>query len=86
MDGGINGNWEYDFYQGFKIRKITWDLGGEYICSGEFQTPSSLSNISGVIINNKISRDHSFTVDVKGFSFSFIHEKNCNYELMNYAH
>jgi len=63
--GDKSGNWEYDFYQGFQIKNVTWDLGGEYICLGEFQTPTSLSD--GVIINNKISRNHSFTIDVKGF-------------------
>lgn len=65
LNGDKSGNWEYDFYRGFKIRNVTWDLGGEYICLGEFQTPSSLSG--GVITYSKISRNHSFVIDVKGY-------------------
>ena len=77
LDGGIDGNWEYSFYQGFKIKNVSWDLGGEYICLGEFQTPSSLSG--GVISYNKISRNHSFVIDVKGCLFHlFKVASNCN--------
>lgn len=60
------GRWEYDFFQGFKISNITWELDGEYQCTGQIRTPTFYSG--RYFKSQNKNKTHSFNItNVKGF-------------------